>query len=125
MDAHRLVQGPNGFVYEYVSAAGYWRERSDDYLRYLAKRFDPATRAARRSEIVDFINLEYEVDIDDIKRQHRQEKADSGFQSIEYWIEQSGGDRASVLERLLERRRNMDPADITEAFEMGYGSKLL
>ena len=76
-------------------------------------------------EIVDFINLEYEVDIDDIKRQHRQEKADSGFQSIEYWIEQSGGDRASVLERLLERRRDMDPADITEAFELGYGSKLL
>ena len=70
-------------------------------------------------EIVDFLNLEFEVDIDGLKIQHKD--SDSGFQSIEHW----GGDRASVLERLLERRRDMDPADITEAFELGYRSELL
>ena len=70
-------------------------------------------------EIVDFLNLEFEMDIDGIKSQYRE--SDSRFQPIEHW----GGGRAAVLEKLLERRKDLDPADITEAFEMGYGSELL
>lgn len=71
-------------------------------------------------EIVDFLNLEYEVDVDGIKRQHREEKADSGFRSIGHWIEQSGGDGGLVLEKLKERRKNLNPDEITAAFELGY-----
>lgn len=54
LEAVALLQGPSGAVYEYL-AAGYWRERSDDYLRALAKRHDAATKSARRSEIVDYL----------------------------------------------------------------------
>ena len=70
-------------------------------------------------EIVDFLNLEYEVDIDDLKRQHT--KADSGFRSIGYWIEQSGGDEGMVLAKLIERRPGgLDPDRIKKLFELGY-----
>jgi len=71
-------------------------------------------------EILDFLNLEYVVDVGGIKRQHREEKADSQFRSIGHWIEQSGGDSGMVLEKLKERRRNLDPDEITAAFELGY-----
>ena len=55
MRAHRFVQGPSGEVYEYIVAEGWWRDRSDDYLRALAKQFDAASVSRRRSEIVDTI----------------------------------------------------------------------
>lgn len=70
-------------------------------------------------ELIDFLNLELEIDIDGLKAQHR--GADSGFQSIGHW----GADRDSVLTRLLERRRDLDPVEITEAFGMGHDGELL
>lgn len=80
-----------------------------------------ATHSDFAKEIANFLNLEWEMDIDDIKRRHREAKADSGLQSIEHW----GADRETVLERLTERRRNLDQGDITKAFELGYGSEIL
>lgn len=70
-------------------------------------------------EIVDFLNLEYEVDIDDLKRRHARD--DSGFRSIGHWIEQSGGDSGMVLEKLKERS-SLDPEEIASMFQMGYDS---
>lgn len=82
-----------------------------------------AMHADFAKEIVDFLNLEYEVDIDDLKRRHM--KDDSGFQSIGHWIEQSGGGSGIVLEKLLDRRPDSAAADdITKAFEAGYAGKL-
>ncbi len=79
-----------------------------------------AVHSGFAEEIIDFLNLEYEVDVDSIKRRHREEKADSGFRSIGHWIEQSGGDGGMVLEKLKDRRRNLDPDEIAAAFELGY-----
>ncbi len=71
-------------------------------------------------DIVDFLNLEFRVEIDETKAQYKD--SDSRFQSIEHW----GGGRDMVLERLLERRgEGLNPDDITEAFEMGYKGELL
>ena len=66
--------------------------------------------------IIDFLNLEYEVDTDAIARQHREDKSDSGFRSIEHW----GGGRETVLNRLIERRPDLDSDEITEWFGQGY-----
>lgn len=70
-------------------------------------------------EIIDFLNLEYLVEIDDIKSSVLESKSDSKFQSIERW----GADRETVLGRLIERRGKVDSAKIEEQFEEGYGSK--
>jgi len=72
-------------------------------------------------DIVDFLNLEFAVDIDGIAGQYGEEKSDSGFQSIE----RLGGSREEVLRRLIERRRDLDPGKITEWFELGYESELI
>jgi hypothetical protein len=78
-------------------------------------------------DIVDFLNLESEVDIDGIARRFHKaaetpgstaEQLDSGSQSIEHW----GGDRGTVLGRLKERRADLNPGKITAAFDKGYGS---
>lgn len=80
-----------------------------------------ATHSDFAKEIVDFLNLEYEVDVDSIKRQHREERTDSGFQTIEHWIKYQGGDKGMALKKLLDRRPSaVTPDDITEAFEAGY-----
>ena len=67
---------------------------------------------------IDFLNLENEVDIDDLKRQYRESASDSGFQSIEHW----GAGREKVLEMLLKRHSDLDPREIEELFEDGYKS---
>jgi len=67
--------------------------------------------------IVDFLDLEGEVDIDGIKRQYGESESDSGFRSIEHW----GGNRETVLGKLKERRGNLDPGKIAAAFDRGYG----
>lgn len=68
--------------------------------------------------IIDFLNLENEVDIDDLKRQHRESESDSGFQPIGHW----GADREKVLGMLLKRRSDLNPREIEEQFEDGYNS---
>ena len=73
------------------------------------------------NDIVDFLNLESEVDIDGVARLYRpsgpRRHSDSKFQSIEDW----GGDRGTVLGKLKERRVDLDPEKITAAFDKGYG----
>jgi len=70
-------------------------------------------------EIIDFLNLEFDVDIDDIKRLHREEKSNSGHQPIEHW----GANQDAVLRKLLDRRPGSVPAsDVTEAFGKGRES---
>lgn len=82
-----------------------------------------ATHSDFAKEIIDFLNLEYEVDIDSIKRQHREERADSGFQPIGHWLKYQGGESGTALTRLLDRRPSeVPPDDITEAFEAGYAA---
>jgi hypothetical protein len=74
------------------------------------------------NDIVDFLNLEFEVDVDGVARLYRPSGprggSDSGFQSIEDW----GGDRETVLRKLKERRDDLDPEKIAAAFDRGYGS---
>lgn len=92
----------------------------------LEKEGESALKATHRDfarEIFDFLNLEYEVDVDAIARQHREEKSDSGFRSIEHWIAQQGVDSGMVLRKLIERHGNLDSGKIREQFEAGYESR--
>jgi hypothetical protein len=74
------------------------------------------------NDIVDFLNLEFEVDVDGVARLYRpsgpRRGSDSKFQSIGSW----GGDRETVLRKLKERRDDLDPEKIAAAFDRGYGS---
>jgi len=66
-------------------------------------------------EVIDFLNLELEVDIDGIAEQHRG-RLDSGFQPIGHWC---GGEEA-VLRNLIRRRADLNPREIAKWFWRGY-----
>jgi len=65
--------------------------------------------------IIDFLNLEFVVDIDAILAETKKQVGDTGFKALEAW----GGTREIVLERLKERRADLDPEEIERAFDLG------
>jgi len=92
------------------------REYADDF-----KSGVMAMHTGFARDLVDFLDMESEVDVDAIARKHKEDKSDSGFQSLGHW----GAPPEAVLARLVERRRDMDPGDIEEWFELGRAGELL
>jgi hypothetical protein len=73
-------------------------------------------------EIVDFLNLEFVVDVDGIAAEYLQLEGDSQFKNLENW----GGDAQTVLQRLIERKpQNLDDGDVQEYFEAGQKGELI
>lgn len=71
-------------------------------------------------QIMNFLNLEFIIDIDSIVADYREIIGDSGFKSIEEW----GGSKDVVLNRIINRRQNIDADTIRDLFEEGYSGNL-
>lgn len=65
--------------------------------------------------IIDFLNLEFVVDIDAILAETKKQVGDTGSKGLEAW----GGTREIVLERLQERRPDLDVEEVERAFDLG------
>ena len=71
--------------------------------------------------IIDFINLEFIIDIDVLCDEYKNQIGHSGYRTIEEW----GGTKEVVLKRLIERKpKNVSASDIEEYFMEGYGGTL-
>ena len=71
--------------------------------------------------IVDFLNLEFIVDVDSILAEYAELVGDSNFQHLSEW----GGTREIVLQRLIERKPDMDAETIAEYFNAGFNGELV
>lgn len=71
--------------------------------------------------IIDFLNLEYSIDLPMLMGQFGKNIGDTKYQSIESF----GGTRQAVLEQLKRRRGDLNPKDIEEYFNAGYAGELL
>ena len=84
-----------------------------------------ATHRNFAREVVDFLNLEFIVDVDQILSEwnvaSKGDIIDSGFRSLERW----GADRSAVISRLQERRKDFNSQDIEEYFTAGYEGTLV
>lgn len=80
-----------------------------------------ATTREFAEAIVDFLNLEFVVDVGGILAEYAQIVGDSNFQLLEHW----GGTREVVLQRLVDRRPASNATTVTEYFDAGYNGELV
>lgn len=72
-------------------------------------------------EVIDFLNLEFLIDIDELKAQHRDVGGDTGFRTLESW----GADSETVIGELVSRRPDIDAGSIRKRFDEGYSGSLV